>query len=632
MAKQWVDITTINNTTPFMKVRWKWQWYGSQYDSWFAEAPGLVTDGKRWNQGNGDWGWYSAHRLNNGYGGSYVYCCSFDFDRTSTAAWDVRGATYRVSVKDTNRNATGFYDTAVTIDGETYYEIDFSLWRGAEGYQLYAPYSTMPWHQGDIYVYVGTDDLVIDKDNVDFTGEGGNDTINITAETSWSASTSDNWITLSPASGESGVSAISVAVASNPSSSSTRTGGFTLTNGNETLSVSVSQERAMPAGAGGLFLGGNSVSGLYFGGATVEACYLGTQKVYPGSFSGVMMVPSATTIYENNVYTMTVYATEPWTLTYDNKISCSPASGATGVTDVTVSALTKGQSVITATTSAHTATSTVNIESYADKYLTIELIKTDYLYYQISTAMTASDYLIDYRINGGEWTTISIDYTGSSYNYGVIGGKALQPGTKVELRGVRTTYYGGNGNYCSIDGRSNEGTFNVYGNINSLIVGDDFNNPEVTPQYGTFTFYNLFYSTPIVDASNLVLPAMKVEQNGYRRMFYYCTNLTKAPKLPATDVRENGYMEMFYNCTSLTTAPDLPAQTSYSQMYKQMFGYCTSLNSIRCLLAERNASNCTYNWVIGVPTTTDGKFTAKTGSSWTRGNSGIPINWTILYE
>ena len=623
MAKQWVDITTINNTTPFMKVRWKYQWYGSQYDSWFAEAPGLVTDGKRWNQGNGDFGWYSAHRLNNGYSGQYVYCCSFDFDRTSTAAWDVAGATYRVSVKDTNRNATGFYDTAVTIDGETYYEIDFSLWQGAEGYQLYAPYSTMPWHQGDIYVYVGTDDLVIDKDNVDFTGDGGNDTINITAQTFWSASTSDNWITLSPSSGESGVSAISVTVEANPSSASTRSGGFTLTNGVETLSVSVSQQKAMPAGAGGLFLGGNSVSGLYLGGATVEACYLGTQKVYPGSFSGVMMVPSATTIYEDNVYTMTVYATEPWTLTYDNKISCSPASGATGVTDVTVSALTKGQSVITATTAAHTATSTVNIESYADKYLTFEVIEQGEIWYSVPSALTPTDYSIDYRINGGEWITTTEGVTRITPINAPVG-------TIVEVRGVRNSYYGGNSNSCTFGTRG--GQANIYGNINSLIVGDNFNNPDVTPEYGTFTFFKLFYGSSYFDASNLILPAMKVEQNGYRQMFYSCTTLTKPPKLPATDVRENGYMEMFMSCPKLIEAPDLPAQTSYSQMYKQMFYGCTSLTRIKCLLAERNASNCTQNWVMSVPGVATGTFIQKTGTSWTRGNSGIPNNWTILYE
>lgn len=277
MAKQWVDITTIDNSTPFMKVRWKWKFYGSQYDSWFAEAPGLVTDGKGWTNGNKDWGWYSAHRLNNGWGGNYVYCCSFDFDHTMSGYWDISGQNYGVSLKDGSRNQ--FYDTTVVINGETYYEVDFSLWSGASGYQLYAPYLNKPWHQGDIYVEIGSDPITVDKDYILFFSTGGTVNIEVTADNAWTAMTSEAWVSLSQTGGTSGITTLSVTAPNYTSTTEDRTASITLTDGSYSVVINVKQNR-VSQGLQNVYLGDVPITNIYLGDVPITNLFIGDNPIF----------------------------------------------------------------------------------------------------------------------------------------------------------------------------------------------------------------------------------------------------------------------------------------------------------------------------------------------------------------
>jgi hypothetical protein len=110
-------------------------------------------------------------------------------------------------------------------------------------------------------------------------------------------------------------------------------------------------------------------------------------------------------------------------------------------------------------------------------------------------------------------------------------------------------------------------------------------------------------------------------------MFYQCTSLTKAPELPATSLAFGCYEYMFYQCTSLTKAPTLPAETLVSGCYFLMFNGCSSLNYIKCLATEMYFNSC-VNWVEGV--SSSGTFVKNpTMTSWARGISGIPKNWTV---
>ena len=125
------------------------------------------------------------------------------------------------------------------------------------------------------------------------------------------------------------------------------------------------------------------------------------------------------------------------------------------------------------------------------------------------------------------------------------------------------------------------------------------------------------------------LPATTLAQYCYSYMFSNCTSLTTAPELPATTLAENCYNSMFQRCTSLTTAPVLPATTLASYCYSTMFQNCTNLNYIKCLATDVSASYCTRYWVLGVQTASGTFVKNSSMTSWTRGTSGIPTNWTV---
>lgn len=126
------------------------------------------------------------------------------------------------------------------------------------------------------------------------------------------------------------------------------------------------------------------------------------------------------------------------------------------------------------------------------------------------------------------------------------------------------------------------------------------------------------------------LLATTLGNNCYSSMFMNCTSLTTAQSvLPATTLKQYCYQQMFINCSSLTTAPILPATTLANRCYQLMFYYCTSLNSITCLATDISANGCTYQWVLGVQTSS-GTFTkAESMASWGSGRDGIPNNWTV---
>ena len=274
--KQWVDITTIDNNTPFTKVRWKRQ-FSNLGDSWFAESPGIVSDSMRWTDGTKDNGWFSAHRMN---GGSYgpLYCCCFDFDHTMSGFWDTSGQTYQISVKDGHRDQ--LYDTTVEIGGVTYYEIDFSLWQGASGYQLYAPYSTMPWHQGDIYVEISSDPIVVDKDRLSFKSSGETKDVLVKSDNAWTATTSEAWVSLSTSVGTSGETTLSVTAPEYTSTTEDRTATITITDGEFSVTINVKQAKKREGGVSEMYLGTLNMEAAYFGDLDVEAIYLGENEVY----------------------------------------------------------------------------------------------------------------------------------------------------------------------------------------------------------------------------------------------------------------------------------------------------------------------------------------------------------------
>ena len=152
---------------------------------------------------------------------------------------------------------------------------------------------------------------------------------------------------------------------------------------------------------------------------------------------------------------------------------------------------------------------------------------------------------------------------------------------------------------------SSTGKFTAQGNVMSLIYGDDFiGQKDLTGK--DYVFYDLF--------------------NG-------CTGLTNAKNLclPATTLTNSCYNSMFNGCTSLTIAPELPATTLANNCYSGMFNGCTNLNYIKMLATDISATDCLYNWVIGVSST--GTFVKHPNmTSLSTGTSGIPTGWTVYTE
>ena len=170
--------------------------------------------------------------------------------------------------------------------------------------------------------------------------------------------------------------------------------------------------------------------------------------------------------------------------------------------------------------------------------------------------------------------------------------------------------------------------YNVYGNIMSLLYGDEFID-KYSLSGNSYTFRYLFQSsTTLVNANNLILPATTLEYECYASMFSGCTSLVTAPELPAMELSVGCYERMFYNCNSLVISPELPATTLSEGCYKQMFKGCSNLNYIKMLATDINASYCLSDWVLGVSRT--GIFTMNPDATWeVRGSSGIPNGWTI---
>ena len=283
---------------------------------------------------------------------------------------------------------------------------------------------------------------------------------------------------------------------------------------------------------------------------------------------------------------------------------------------------------------------------YSGQYFTIESTSDNNTIYWRSNVSNQGKTISASTDNGETWT----EYTSTSANSGTTIA-TLNTGDKVLVKGTNATYF----QYAALGYFDSDRQFIVYGNIMSLVYGDNFSGQ--TTLTSAETFRNLFYNcTGLTSTENLILPATTLTQMCYYNMFQGCSNLTTAPSvLPATTLAEQCYLYMFSNCTnlttapalpattlasycyqgmflyctSLTTAPELPATTLASDCYSSMFNGCTSLNSITCLATDISATDCTGSWVDGVASS--GSFFVPYGNpaSWQCGVDGVPSDWTI---
>ena len=154
MGYVWVDIRTVNNTTPIYDVGWKTNGSFSG-DNWFAELSGLTTDNGGWTGGKAaSYGRYTYHRFN-----SRQYTCNFlpQYDSLGDgygANGTVMGYSqdYGYGARDVARTTL----STETINDSTYYILGLENW--LDWKPLYVPYSTSKiqsnWSSGLIMVKI----------------------------------------------------------------------------------------------------------------------------------------------------------------------------------------------------------------------------------------------------------------------------------------------------------------------------------------------------------------------------------------------------------------------------------------------------------------------------------------------
>ena len=426
-----------------------------------------------------------------------------------------------------------------------------------------------------------------------------------------------------------------------------------------------------------IYLGDTSVKKMYLNGALIfqNFTFIKVTAITLDNLVWATNIPASggTATKDNCTYSVTAYYSDGTTsdVTLEATITGSQVIPSTNIGEVH----SAGTLTLTASYSGFSATGNVTVyqeaaekPDFSKKPLTFNILSAGTINWTASnTDITKT---IDYKLNNGEWISITSN-TGSSAPTITV-----NSGDKLQFRGNNTQYSTSSSSYSTFSGST--ARFEVEGNIMSLINSANFD--TLTTLESSYTFNNLFNGcSKLVSAQNLVLPAMTLVNNCYDSMFNGCTSLITAPSLPATNLAQGCYGNMFSRCTSLTTAPELPAtklaKDCYSSMFSRceslitapvlpasetlhgcywfmfsncyslttvpailattlksfscygMFGYCRNLTYIKCLATEIE-SNSTSSWVSGVAST--GTFVKNPNmTSWTTGDDGIPTGWAV---
>lgn len=207
----------------------------------------------------------------------------------------------------------------------------------------------------------------------------------------------------------------------------------------------------------------------------------------------------------------------------------------------------------------------------------------------IGTEIGSSTYsYVAYSLDGVNWTTIQ-----NTDEAVLVSTETFPEGTVIYWKG--SGYNAGSvTNGAGLQITSSTGSFDLSGDIRSLIYDDTFDEVSFDRQLGIYAFAKLFNGSPIRYAHELLLPSMSLNAQCYYNMFSGST-IETAPSLPATTLADSCYQGMFAGCRNLVSAPELPATTLATYCYAQMFSYCTNLiNPPSVLPALTLANECYY--------------------------------------
>ena len=229
---------------------------------------------------------------------------------------------------------------------------------------------------------------------------------------------------------------------------------------------------------------------------------------------------------------------------------------------------------------------------------------------------------LEISINGGEWTTYSVN---TPITLDSVGDKVMFRGTNAQYATSPSNYH----NFSIID------SCYVYGNIMSLINATNYATTTSlgNSEYALACLFQGCTGLYTHTVKTLALPATELTEYCYSQMFSGCTHLTVAPELPTGEddngvLQEGCYQGMFEGCTSLTASPELPAKALVRGCYASMFSGCSNLSHVTCYAESGiNSLNSTSSWLSGVSEV--GLFTKAVGVSWPRGDNGIPLYWSV---
>lgn len=266
-------------------------------DGYFSEKPNINTDGKYWNNVTGDmWAYAGNNRFSpkNDYFSNRYYGFTDEKWSAQTHTTLVSGTTYEFVCP-----LTLYYSGIQHPDDEN---IDLYL-------SKLTVYAEVPFG--------------ISPENMSFDYTGGTSALTITSEGDWTASTENDWLTLSSITGT-GNSEITVTAQLNKGQK--RTGSITVTNGNTNVSCTITQSKyPVLLYCENLFKNGNTINKIYKGNVVLrENLFMFNVDINEIEFEK-----------SGGTEQVAINSTKKWTATAPNWITLSSYSGRSGNITIT---------------------------------------------------------------------------------------------------------------------------------------------------------------------------------------------------------------------------------------------------------------------------------------------------------
>ena len=198
---------------------------------------------------------------------------------------------------------------------------------------------------------------------------------------------------------------------------------------------------------------------------------------------------------------------------------------------------------------------------------------------------------LEYSVNNGKWENVEKDIP---VTFGETNGTLRLRGTNIN--GTASNW----SEYSIITFTDKNVKVACTGDIRTLLDWRSYNIVETK----NAKFCHLFNRCSVLTSAP-ELPATKLADYCYYKMFYGCTSLTDAPELKATELADYCYNNMFAGCKSLTSAPELKATTLAYGCYSSMFNGCISLTTAPALKATELAASCYSSMFYGCTSLTD---------------------------